>query len=101
MKIKQIKEYEISYERDKWQCVVCFNPAKMQAHCIDNTKINRKKYGNKVISNHNNLRSVCSLNCNTKVRISKENEKRKLHCLILRYINNILPVDIINEIIKG
>ena len=100
MRLSEISQYEISYERDNYQCTVCGKPAIMQAHCIDNTKTNIKVYGKKIIENHNNLRSVCSLECNTKVRVSKVSQKTKLFNLISNNLFVNLYVDYMNKKIK-
>lgn len=101
MTTKQIREYELSFSRDNYQCVICKKPAIQQAHVLDNTIVNNKKYGKDIIDNHNNIRSVCSLECNTKCRISKENERNILARLIEKNLKNILSVDYINKVISG
>jgi len=95
----EIEEYIKAYDRDRYQCV-CGKRAVMIGHCLDRTLVNIKKFGKEVIQNHNNLRAVCSLSCNTVVRVSKENEREILFNLIKDNLNNILPVEYINKKIK-
>lgn len=96
------KEYLISYERDNYQCVYpsCGKRATQQGHCLDNTITNRKVYGKEVIENHNNLRSVCGLEHNTKIRVLKKNNKDKFASLIKENLDKILSVEYINNYIK-
>jgi hypothetical protein len=63
------------FERDDWTCVVCGRPllsgVPQLAHRIGQTKGNLKCYGPIIIHHPDNLASVCSLECNSTVDISR------------------------------
>jgi hypothetical protein len=74
---KQRTQYNIRYTLDEWLCQRCKKPARMQAHRIANTKVNRKVYGSKIIDDNKNLVSVCCLECNDSYNIGNNPEKCK------------------------
>lgn len=67
----QILNYDIAYQNNNYQCQ-CGKSAVQVGHRIANTKINRKKYGNKIIDNYRNLVPVCGLECNSKYNIGNK-----------------------------
>jgi 5-methylcytosine-specific restriction endonuclease McrA len=63
------------FERDDWTCVVCGRPltsgVPQLAHRIGQTVGNLRQYGKRVIHHPANLASVCSLECNSAVDITR------------------------------
>ena len=74
----QLQQYLIAYIRDDYTCQKCGKPATQIAHRINQSKVNIKKYGEKIINNHNNLVSVCSLYCNGSYNIGFRSNRNSI-----------------------
>lgn len=66
------------FQRDGWKCTFCgshiLSDGKTQqvAHLIPKTKPNLKKYGAEVIHHKFNLKTCCSLKCNSALNIGNK-----------------------------
>ena len=72
----EIQENRLAiFQRDNWRCTVCgehilqTDKHPQLAHLIPKTKPNIKKYSGEVIHHKYNLKTVCSLKCNSAVNI--------------------------------
>ncbi len=67
------------YSRARGHCQTCGKPvafgAFQLAHCICDSKANRRKYGAHIIDHAMNKRVTCSLYCNSRQNIGQNPEK--------------------------
>ena len=78
MKQKEIDQLEAMYSHYGYRCFICGERATQRAHCIGNTKLNRKLHGNEVVDHICNFYPACSLSCNKKIDIGflESNQKQ-------------------------
>ena len=82
----QREKYNISeqrlkiFDRDNWLCMVCGEPILLYgtpqlAHKIKQSKYYLEKYGEHIIHHEDNMLSVCSLECNSKVDLGSDQKQ--------------------------
>ena len=79
---KEKDQLERLYAHYGHRCFVCGKLAIQRAHIIGNTNLNRKLFGHGVINNPLNWLPVCSLKCNKKVDVGR-NEKAERIAIII------------------
>ena len=85
------------FERDNYKCQVCGESISKYgtpqlAHIIPQRKWILKKYGADIVHHSDNMKSVCSLNCNAKLDIGCNEiaiEKKVREILLCRQKNNL------------
>ena len=93
---------EVMYNHYNYQCFVCLEPANQRAHIIGNTKLNRRVYGNEIIDNPLNWLPACSLKCNAKIDVGKNELLKERICLTIEseVLTNDEKRGIIEEMVK-
>ena len=65
------EQREFIFARDCWICQSCGRPARegqaQLAHVISKSRFNLVKYGDEVINHPFNLKTACSLECNSRL----------------------------------
>ena len=85
MTIEQKSQYQMRYAIEDYTSFLSKKRATQMAHRIANTKVNREKYGSRIIDHNFNLVPVCDLQENSRVNIGN----RELVCMdLVKIINN-------------
>ena len=79
---------EYVFERDEYTCAVCGEYAMDRhpqlAHLIPNSKTMKKRYGNDIVNDNNNVVVTCSLHCNNAIQMTGSPAFRDTIAALLR-----------------
>ena len=82
MTSKEKDQLEEMYAFYGHRCFLCGKAASQRAHIIGKTNLNRKLFGYGVINNPLNWLPVCSLECNKKVDVGRNERAERVAIII-------------------